>query len=52
MSILKLKVQDFTQVEFPRDGWLLLGYDTSGGTQLGGKLAQMDEYEWYFRYIR
>ena len=44
MSILKLKIQDFREVETPRTGWIFLGYDTSGGTITNGALAQMDEF--------
>jgi len=42
MSILKLKIQDFREVDLPRDEWMFLGYDTSGGTVPTGILAEMD----------
>ena len=44
VSILKLKILDFKELDLPRTGWRFLGYDTSGGTLMPyGALAEMDD---------
>lgn len=41
MSILKLQIQDFENVETPKEGWVVLGFSDVSGTSY---LTQKDEY--------